>query len=113
MPDTVTVEPLTPVTLPDAIARLARALRKLDAPPPPPPKLGRVPPSALPPPRAPPAAGAEAESTARPPPRPRRPSRRRERRTNVHDPDELAALTVMLRAAIVVLDFFGAASRSP
>jgi hypothetical protein len=46
-PDTVTVEPLTSVTLPDAMARLANRVRKLDEPPPlplplPPPKLGRV-----------------------------------------------------------------------
>ena len=44
IPDTVTVDPLTPVTLPEAMAMLASALRKLDDPPPP--KLGRVPPSA-------------------------------------------------------------------
>ena len=48
MPDTVTVEPLTPVTLPEAMARLARALRKLEDPLPP--KLGRVPPPSAPPP---------------------------------------------------------------
>ena len=41
MPDTVRVEPLTPVTLPEAMARFAKALRKLEDPPPL--KLGRVP----------------------------------------------------------------------
>ena len=43
MPDTVMVEPLTLVTLPEAMASEANALRKLDEPPPL--KLGRVPPS--------------------------------------------------------------------
>ena len=47
-PDTVSVDPLTPVTLPDAMSRLANALAKLPALPPLG-KLGRVPPDPLPP----------------------------------------------------------------
>jgi hypothetical protein len=102
IPDTVTVDPLTPVTLPEAMATLASSLRKLGAPPPP--KLGRVPPSApapLPPvrpapPRKPPPPG-------NPPPGP--PAAVPVRPPKVHDPDELAAFTVIVRAAIVVLDF--------
>jgi hypothetical protein len=52
MPDTVMVEPLTDVTLPEATARDANCLRKLLEPLDPPGKLGRVP---LAPPAAPPA----------------------------------------------------------
>ena len=103
IPDIVTVDPLTPVTLPEAKAMLASALRKLDDPPPP--KLGRVPPSALPPPapvppvpplRKPPPPG-------NPPPAPA--AAEPVRPPTVHDPDASAGLTVMVRAAIVVLDF--------
>jgi hypothetical protein len=104
IPDTVTVEPLTPVTLPEAMATLARALRKLDDPLPP--KLGRVPPSALPPlapvrPAPPPRKPAPPPGNPPPAPPAAVPVR-----PCVHDPVELAVLTVMVRAAIVVLDFF-------
>jgi hypothetical protein len=101
IPDTVMVEPLTPVTLPEPMARLARALRKLEDPPPP--KLGRVPPSAPPPPappprrKPPPPANPPAPPAAAPVP---------VRPPSVHDPEELAVLTVMVRAAMVVFDFF-------
>jgi hypothetical protein len=102
IPDTVTVDPLTPVTLPEAMATLARALRKFDDPLPP--KLGRVPPSPLPlpapvraaPPRKP------APPPGKPPPAP--PAAVPVRPPCVHDPVELAVVTVMVRAAIVVLD---------
>ena len=102
MPDTVRVEPLTPVTLPEAMARFAKALRKLEEPPPL--KLGRVPPSAPPPPPKPPLVRKPPPppGNAPAPPAPAAPERLRV----VHDPDELAVFTVMVRAAIVVLDFF-------
>jgi hypothetical protein len=96
IPDTVRVEPLTPVTLPDAIARLANSLRKLDDPLPL--KLGRVPPSGAAPPgpplpnrKAPPAPAPAPPDALRVP-------------TPVHEPDEVAVLTVIERAAMVVLE---------
>ena len=54
MPDTVNVDPLTAVTLPDAMASEASCLRKLLAPEPPLGKLGRVPPPKPDPPLPPP-----------------------------------------------------------
>jgi hypothetical protein len=104
-PDTVMADPLTPVTLPDAMARFASAFRKLDEPLPPVGKLGRVPPLALPAPagvpppalnpKPPPGGAAPAPPAAAPlPPGP------------VHEPAELAVVTVIVRAAMVVLDFF-------
>src|SRR6202034_2518228 len=92
MPETVRVEPLAPVTLPEAMARFAKALRKLEEPPPL--KLGRVPPSAPPPPppkpppvRKPPPPPGNAPA----PPAPAAPVRLPR---VVHEPDELAAFTV-------------------
>ena len=103
MPDTVRVDPLTPVTLPEAMARSAKALRKLEEPPPL--KLGRVPPSAPPPPPKPPPVRKPPPppGNAPGPPAPAAPVRLPR---VVHEPDELAVFTVMVRAAIVVLDFF-------
>ena len=104
MPDTVTVEPLTPVTLPEAMARLARALRKLERPPLHPAEARTRP--ALGAPAATGAAAAAAEAAAARDLRRRRPAAAPRRPRALHDPDELAVLTVMVRAAIVVLDFF-------
>ena len=96
MPDTETVDPLTPVTLPDAMAmepapgnRLAEPAGKLGRVPlelPVPPRRKLKP---LPPPKPPAPPGA-------PPAVPRL----------VHDPVDEAVSSVMLRAAIVVLDDF-------
>ena len=102
MPDSVTVDPLTAVTLPEAMEIDANSLRKLLEPDPPEGKLGReplvVPPLArkFPPPRKPkppPGAPVVPLAVVRPP---------------VHEPVELGEVTVMLRAAMVVFDFFEA-----
>jgi len=97
MPESVTVDPLTPVTLPDATESEANCLRKLLAPAPPPGKLGRVPP----PKPAPPRNWEPPDAETPPPPAPRAPN-------PVHEPLELAVVTVMVRAAIVVLELFDA-----
>ncbi len=104
-PETVSVDPLTDFTLPDAMASEPSALRKFDDPlpelrdgnerppsPPPPAKFG--PPLPLPPWNWKPPLGA-------PPGAPlvRVPK-------VVHDPLELAVDTLIERAAMVVLDFF-------
>ena len=107
MPDTVIVEPLTAVTLPDAMSRLANCLRKL------PRRIRRpgssgatrsIPPSGKPPPP---------RNSEPPPPPPRKPPHRR-RRSRVlapkllHDPVDVGEVTLIERAAMVVLDFFEA-----
>ena len=107
-PDTVSVDPLTDFTLPDPMASDASSLRKLDEPLPLPPQdaWNEPPPSAPDPPKP------------GPPPRPHRGTRtlhlapppRRSCPTTgpkpVHEPLELAVVTVIERAAMVVLDFF-------
>jgi hypothetical protein len=100
MPDTVSVDPVTPVTLPEAMASEANRLAKFE----PPGKDGRLP--LLPPLRwnpPPPAPG---------PPRKRKPPADAppfaEVRPAVHEPVELGVVIVMLRAAMVVFDDFDA-----
>jgi hypothetical protein len=100
-PDTVKVVPLTAVTFPDVIAKLASCERNLEAAPEPPGNDGRVPP--------------DPERVKPPPPLRGNPPPENAPRpvvvpepTRVQDPDELGAFTVMLRAATVVLDFFDA-----
>jgi len=88
-PDTETVEPLTPVTLPDAMAMELRpaANRRAD----PAGKLGRVPPVPL-------LRKLKPPGPENPPPV--------DVVWGVQDPVEVGLCTVMLRAAIVVLDDF-------
>jgi hypothetical protein len=101
VPDSETVEPLTAVTVPLAIARLAapandrRALAPGPAPPAPP--RGKLPPGGVKPEPLPPAPPAPPPNRPRPtpPPKPR-----------VHVPEDDGWLIVMDRAAMVVLDFF-------
>jgi hypothetical protein len=110
-PDTVIVEPLTAVTFPDAMSVLANCLRKLFPAEPPPGKLGRDPfdpPSGKPPPPrtrklpdpppkgAAPVAPVPLPNLTGPPPRP------------LHDPVDVAEVTLIECAAMVVLDFFDA-----
>lgn len=106
LPVTEIVDPLTVVTLPLAMESEASCDRKLFAPEAPEGKLGRVPlppsPDPLPaPPRnpgkppAPPGGPPWAAPAVRPP-------------NAVHDPLDDGVVTVMLRAAMVVLDFFDA-----
>ena len=106
VPETDTVEPLTAVTLPFAKDIDANCLRKLLEPGPEPPegKLGRVPlpPAPLPPPggvKPPPPPPKPAPPPGAPPVRPAPP-------VAVHEPFEAGVVTVILRAAMVVLDFF-------
>lgn len=95
-PDTETVEPLTPVTLPDAIAmEPAPANRRAD----PAGKLGRVP-LVLPEPRR----KLKPPGPPKPPPPPADAPPGVAR--SVHDPVGDAASSVMLRAAMVVFDDF-------
>jgi hypothetical protein len=101
-PDTVTVEPFTPVTLPDAMAMLARALRKLAEPEPL--NVGRVPPEPVRPGKPPPPVPLR---KLKPPPAvPPAPLVVVREPTPVHDPLALAFVTVMLRATMVVFELF-------
>src|SRR5580704_6414960 len=94
-PDTVMVEPLTPVTFPDAMSVLANCLRKLFAPEPPP-RRTRKPPDPPPPKGAAPVAPVPLPNLTGPPPTP------------LHEPVDVAEVTLIERAARVVLDFFDA-----
>lgn len=107
MPDTVSVDPLTAVTLPDAKSRDASCLRKLLAPDPPPGKLGRDP-FDSPPAKPPPPVRAKPPEPPPPgkPPAPVPPTRVPE--PTPHEPVDVGDVTVTERAAIVVLDFFDA-----
>ena len=96
MPDTETVDPLTPVTLPDAMAMEPAPANRLAEPAG---KLGRVPLVPPAPPRRklkPPAPPKPAPPVDVPPAVPRL----------VQDPVDEGVSSVMLRAAIVVLDDF-------
>ena len=105
-PETLTVDPLTPVTLPDAMDSLASAAEVVGARA----TAGEA--------RTGPARSALAElvrrrrrAGSRPPPgthRRRRRRRRRGRRTRCTIPLDAGVVTVMVRAAMVVLDFFDA-----
>jgi hypothetical protein len=106
-PETVSVDPLTDFTLPDAMAIEASSLPKLGGPFPVPPRENEPPPSAFDPPKPgrpplprnwkPPGLPPAAAPSAPEPSRVRKPA---------HDPFEVALETVMERAAMVVLDFF-------
>lgn len=104
-PETVIVEPLRAVTLPDAMSREANSLRKLLAPDPPLGKLGRdpldsPPPGKPPPPRnSPPPAGK--------PPAPVPPVAVLVPKL-LHEPVDVGDVTLIERAEMVVLDFFDA-----
>jgi hypothetical protein len=103
MPETVSVVPLTAVTLPEAMLRLANCLAKFP-PEPPLKKLGRVPlPLPVPPgpprTRKPPAGGPPEPVPARKLPAPPAPTQA---------PLLDGVVTVIARAAMVVLDFFDA-----
>jgi hypothetical protein len=101
MPETVRVVPLTAVTLPDAMSRSANCLAKFPAPDPLLGKLGRVP---LPsPPRnwKPPAGGPPGPLPTRKAPPPALP-------VAPQVPLLFGVVKVMLRAAMVVLDFLEA-----
>ncbi len=91
-PDTETVEPLTPVTLPDAMAMELRPANRRAAPPG---KLGRVP-------LVPPLRKLKPPGPANAPPVDVPPLEVRE----VQDPVDEGLRSVMLRAAIVDLDVF-------
>ncbi|HEX4126457.1 MAG TPA: hypothetical protein VHX67_02630 [Acidimicrobiales bacterium] len=108
VPEMLTDVPLTAVTLPDTMDRLASCLRKLLAPEPPPGTLGRVP---LPPPSKPPPPPPVLPRKPKPPAPPGAlpgapPAMRFP--AAVHVPLEDGVVTVMVRAATVVLDFFDA-----
>jgi hypothetical protein len=106
VPEMLTVDPLTAVTFPLAKDRFASCLRKLLAPEPPPGKLGRVPfpPSPELVPAPPPRNWNPPAPPGRPPGAPLAP-----RLPNaLHVPLDDGVVTVMLRAAMVVLDFFDA-----
>jgi hypothetical protein len=98
MPETVSVEPLTPVTVPDAMSRLANCLRKFLPPEPPP--GNPAPLRNWKPPDAPPLAAAPVPPVPvpilNPPPAP------------PQDPLDVAGITLIERAAMVVLDVFDA-----
>jgi hypothetical protein len=109
VPEMVTVDPCTAVTLPEAMDMEASCLRKLLEPPG---KLGRLPlePPPSKPPRAnPPPPGNPPPPPGNPPvlgaPDAPEPDALAER---VHEPLDVGVVTVMDRAAIVVLDFFDA-----
>jgi hypothetical protein len=104
-PETVRVDPLTLVTLPDEMLREANCLRKL-LDPEPPGKLGRVPPALPPPPRKNPPPPAPAPPAGKPPEA--APPVEDRAPTPPHWPLEFGVLTVIERAAMVVLDFFDA-----
>src|ERR1019366_2489576 len=98
VPDSETVDPLTVVTLPLAIARLAAPANDRPAPvPPPAPPRGKLP-----------LGGVEPEplAPAPPAPPPNRPRPAPPPKPLVHVPEDDGLLIVIDRAAMVVLDFF-------
>ncbi len=103
IPEMVSVEPLTAVTLPDAMSSDAKVLRKLFAPEPEG-NEGRVPPGPPPSPRAkPPPPGLPGKAPGGLPSPPERAPP-----LAVQDPPEEAVVTVRLRAATVVFELFDA-----
>jgi len=105
IPETVSVEPVTAVTLPEAMSRFAKVLRKLLAPEPEG-KDGRVPPSPPPPRKAKPPPPPAPPKPLGGVPLPALPLNRAPPPVQV--PVELGVVTVRLRAATVVFDFFEA-----
>jgi hypothetical protein len=106
VPDSETVDPLTALTLPLAIARLAAPANDRRAPvpapaPPPAPPRGKLPPGGVKPEPLPPVRPAPLA-----PPPPKRPLAAPPPKPPVQVPEDDGWLIVIDRAAMVVLDFF-------